>query len=73
MPAAGADRLQLFQLTVRKASGFVKKPADQRRLAMIDRADNHNTDQRTIGRSDMALWRLLRDNGVHDRLDAFLV
>ena len=44
--APRADRLQLFELAVRQAAGFVQQPADQRRLAVIDMADDDDADQR---------------------------
>ena len=44
--AAVADRLERFQLAVGQAAGFVQQPADQRRFAVIDVADDDDADQR---------------------------
>ena len=50
--APRAHGLQLFELAVRQAVGFVEQPADQRRLAVVDMADDDDADQRPrIGRA----------------------
>ena len=41
-----ADRLELLELAVGQAAGLVQQPADQRRLAVIDMADDDDAHQR---------------------------
>ncbi len=47
--APGADRFQHFQLAVGQAAGLVQQAADQRRLAVVDMADDDDADLRTGG------------------------
>ena len=47
--APRADRLQHFQLAVGQAAGLVQQAADQRRLAVIDMADDDDADLRARG------------------------
>ena len=47
--APRADGLQHFELAVGQAAGLVQQPADQRRLAVIDMADDDDADLRAGG------------------------
>ena len=72
--APRADGLQHLELAVRQAAGFVQQAADQRRLAVVDMADDDDADLRSRravrrgGRSGgddhvhIALASLIRDS-----------
>ena len=47
--APRADRLELLELAVGQAAGLGQQPADQRRLAVVDMADDDDAHQRTRG------------------------
>jgi hypothetical protein len=65
--AARRDRLQLLHLARRQRAGVVQQPADQRRLAVVDVADDDDAVQRArtglLLRQGLCLHLLARQGG----------
>ena len=62
--APGADGLQHLQLALGQAAGLVQQAADQRRLAVVDMADDDNADLWPRGAVRRRRYAL-RDDHVH--------
>ena len=54
--AALGDGFELLELAVGEISGLVQQAADQRRLAMIDMADDHDANGRPRRRQYFLFW-----------------
>ena len=66
--APGADRFQHFKFAVGQAAGLVQQPPDQRRLAVIDVADDDDADlgaRRAVGRRRAAFDARLGTMHIH--------
>ncbi len=55
-----ADCLEAIELSVGKTAGFVQQPADQRRFAVIDMADDDNANERPLRQADVAVGSVTR-------------
>ena len=62
--APGADRLEHFELALGQAAGLVQQAPDQRRLAVIDMADDDDANLRTRGAVRRRRYRCGNDH-VH--------